>query len=342
MAEGRVRVRATCGVQIITNPHPNHSPRGRGSRLVDRWFYALKANPHPAILRALARGGLRVRVRLVRRGRGGARGAARAAGRAHPVHAELRAARGIRRRARAGVRVTLDSAAPAAALGRAVRRARHPPARRPRRRPRSPRQGAHRRRGVEVRRGRSTSSMSFVRSRAATTRASSACTRTWAPASSMSHTGVPCTRSSPASPKDFAGVESLDIGGGLGVPSRPDESPLDLAALGAALAEVKRAYPQFALWMEPGRYLVADAGVLLARVTQTKRKGAGQLRRRRRRHELADPPRAVRALARDREPDAPRRAGRRHGAGGRPDLRIAATCSAATVACPNAAKATCC
>ena len=71
----------------------------------------------------------------------------------------------------------------------------------------------------------------------------------------------------------FSRIESLDIGGGLGVPSRPDEAPLDLAALGAALAEVKRAYPQFALWMEPGRFLVADAGVLLARVTQTKRKG---------------------------------------------------------------------
>jgi diaminopimelate decarboxylase/aspartate kinase len=71
----------------------------------------------------------------------------------------------------------------------------------------------------------------------------------------------------------FSRIESLDIGGGLGVPSRPDERALDLAALGDALAEVKRAYPQFALWMEPGRFLVADAGVLLARVTQTKRKG---------------------------------------------------------------------
>jgi diaminopimelate decarboxylase/aspartate kinase len=71
----------------------------------------------------------------------------------------------------------------------------------------------------------------------------------------------------------FSRIESLDIGGGLGVPSRPDEIALDLGALGHALAEVKRAYPQFALWMEPGRFLVADAGVLLARVTQTKRKG---------------------------------------------------------------------
>lgn len=71
----------------------------------------------------------------------------------------------------------------------------------------------------------------------------------------------------------FGRIESLDIGGGLGVPARPDEAPLDLEALGASLAEVRRAYPQFALWMEPGRFLVADAGVLLARVTQTKRKG---------------------------------------------------------------------
>ncbi len=71
----------------------------------------------------------------------------------------------------------------------------------------------------------------------------------------------------------FNRIESLDIGGGLGVPSRPDEAPLDLAALGAALAEVKGAYPQFQVWMEPGRFLVAEAGVLLARVTQTKRKG---------------------------------------------------------------------
>ena len=68
-------------------------------------------------------------------------------------------------------------------------------------------------------------------------------------------------------------VRALNIGGGLGVPARGDEAPLDLAALGAALAEVKTAYPQFELWAEPGRYLVADAGVILARCTQLKRKG---------------------------------------------------------------------
>lgn len=70
------------------------------------------------------------------------------------------------------------------------------------------------------------------------------------------------------------GVEAINIGGGLGVPVHPGEIPLDLAELDAALAEVKRAYPQFALWMEPGRYPVADAGVLLATVTQSKHKGS--------------------------------------------------------------------
>jgi diaminopimelate decarboxylase/aspartate kinase len=68
-------------------------------------------------------------------------------------------------------------------------------------------------------------------------------------------------------------VHILNIGGGLGVPARRDEQALDLGVLGAALAEVKTAYPQFELWAEPGRYLVADAGILLCRVTQLKRKG---------------------------------------------------------------------
>ncbi len=69
-------------------------------------------------------------------------------------------------------------------------------------------------------------------------------------------------------------VESLNVGGGLGVPERADDGRLDLDALAAGLAEVKQAYPRFALWMEPGRFLVAEAGVLLTRVTQLKRKSA--------------------------------------------------------------------
>jgi diaminopimelate decarboxylase/aspartate kinase len=68
-------------------------------------------------------------------------------------------------------------------------------------------------------------------------------------------------------------VRCIDIGGGLGVPNEPGELPLSMAALDAALAEVKALYPRFELWIEPGRYLVAEAGVVLTRVTQVKRKG---------------------------------------------------------------------
>jgi bifunctional diaminopimelate decarboxylase / aspartate kinase len=70
----------------------------------------------------------------------------------------------------------------------------------------------------------------------------------------------------------FAGVRTLNLGGGLGVPARAGEPALDLAALAAGLAEVREQYPGYDLWMEPGRYLAAECGVLLARVNQVKRK----------------------------------------------------------------------
>jgi diaminopimelate decarboxylase/aspartate kinase len=74
----------------------------------------------------------------------------------------------------------------------------------------------------------------------------------------------------------FPGVRVLNLGGGLGVPDRSGEPPLDLAALEATLDALRSRHPGYTLWMEPGRYLVADAGVLLARVTQLKGKGAIQ------------------------------------------------------------------
>lgn len=74
----------------------------------------------------------------------------------------------------------------------------------------------------------------------------------------------------------FPEVRVLDLGGGLGVPERADQAGLALAELDAGLAAVKRAHPHLALWLEPGRYLVARAGVLLTRATQLK--GKGELR----------------------------------------------------------------
>jgi len=71
----------------------------------------------------------------------------------------------------------------------------------------------------------------------------------------------------------FPNVSVLDLGGGLGVPGRPDERPFDLPAMDQALLQVKAQLPAYEFWLEPGRYLVAEAGVLLTHVTQLKGKG---------------------------------------------------------------------
>lgn len=73
--------------------------------------------------------------------------------------------------------------------------------------------------------------------------------------------------------KLFPKVTTIDLGGGLGVPEKPGDKAFDLHRLDETLAEIREAYPQFKLWLEPGRFLVARAGVLLTRVTQTKGKG---------------------------------------------------------------------
>jgi diaminopimelate decarboxylase/aspartate kinase len=71
----------------------------------------------------------------------------------------------------------------------------------------------------------------------------------------------------------FPDVTTLDLGGGLGVPEKPGDADFDLAALDELLLAFKDSYPDYDLWLEPGRYLVARAGVLVTKVTQTKGKG---------------------------------------------------------------------
>jgi diaminopimelate decarboxylase/aspartate kinase len=72
---------------------------------------------------------------------------------------------------------------------------------------------------------------------------------------------------------DFPDVRTINVGGGLAVPEQSGGRPLDLDALENTLGDAADRHPQYDLWMEPGRYAVAEAGVLLARVTQTKTKG---------------------------------------------------------------------
>jgi diaminopimelate decarboxylase/aspartate kinase len=76
--------------------------------------------------------------------------------------------------------------------------------------------------------------------------------------------------------KRFPDVRVVDLGGGLGVPEKPGQVPVDLAQLQGVIDEIRARWPKLAIWLEPGRYFVAQAGVMLAQVTQLKGKGAVQ------------------------------------------------------------------
>ncbi len=74
----------------------------------------------------------------------------------------------------------------------------------------------------------------------------------------------------------FPDVRWINAGGGLGVPERAGQPSLALPELEHLLAEVRRELRReigsVSLRLEPGRYLVSEAGVLLAPVTQVRRK----------------------------------------------------------------------
>ncbi len=74
----------------------------------------------------------------------------------------------------------------------------------------------------------------------------------------------------------FKNLDFVDLGGGIGVPYRPGERAIDIEELAARLSgeykEFCKAYgdsPDLAL--EPGRFLVAESGSLLCRVTSIKK-----------------------------------------------------------------------
>jgi diaminopimelate decarboxylase len=71
-----------------------------------------------------------------------------------------------------------------------------------------------------------------------------------------------------ASPLD---LDYVDVGGGFGVPYEEDAPALDLPAVADATREAVAPLPAGVdLAIEPGRYVVADAGVLLTRVNTVK------------------------------------------------------------------------
>ena len=71
------------------------------------------------------------------------------------------------------------------------------------------------------------------------------------------------------------GLPKLNMGGGFGIPYFPGDEPLDLARVGAALAErvanLPAALADSELCLELGRYLIGEAGVYLTRVIDRKK-----------------------------------------------------------------------
>jgi len=74
-------------------------------------------------------------------------------------------------------------------------------------------------------------------------------------------------------------LQFIDFGGGLGVPYRPDDQPIDLMTLGKQAGELMRAFcadygRELQMRLEPGRYLAAEAGTLYTMVTSVKTRPA--------------------------------------------------------------------
>jgi len=73
----------------------------------------------------------------------------------------------------------------------------------------------------------------------------------------------------------FEDLEFIDFGGGIGVPYSPAEEHFDLSGFGKDVTQIMQAFSQsygrdLTLALEPGRFLVAESGLLLTRVTDEK------------------------------------------------------------------------
>jgi diaminopimelate decarboxylase len=74
---------------------------------------------------------------------------------------------------------------------------------------------------------------------------------------------------------EFEDLEFINLGGGLGVPYAPEDTPLDVTRLGKGISERFEAFCQsygrpLRLDLEPGRFLVAPSGYLLVQVNTVK------------------------------------------------------------------------
>ena len=104
--------------------------------------------------------------------------------------------------------------------------------------------------------------------------------------------------------KDGHNIRYVDAGGGLGIDYGPHFGSRRLRPRKAGREVRRRPHQGLAdepahLLLEPGRFIVAQAGALLTRVLYVKKNGSQDLRHHRRRHERPHPPRALPRPPRD-------------------------------------------
>jgi len=73
----------------------------------------------------------------------------------------------------------------------------------------------------------------------------------------------------------FKTIEFVDIGGGIGIPYRENDKNFDLEKFGESISKLMNEFSEaegrnVKLLLEPGRFLVAESGVLLTKVVETK------------------------------------------------------------------------
>ncbi|MDA0379096.1 MAG: diaminopimelate decarboxylase [Bacteroidetes bacterium] len=76
--------------------------------------------------------------------------------------------------------------------------------------------------------------------------------------------------------RSFDQLRFINVGGGLGIPYRPGEQPLDMTSFDRLIVAPLKAFiashpsSNLQIWFEPGRFFTAESGVLLARVNTVK------------------------------------------------------------------------
>lgn len=74
----------------------------------------------------------------------------------------------------------------------------------------------------------------------------------------------------------FPEVKYINIGGGIGVQYRAEEELMDINKFYGTVRQLSEEYSEkigrkIEIWIEPGRFLVADCAILLCRLTAKKR-----------------------------------------------------------------------